>query len=234
MQLVLQHNEVLSSYSAASWQYIAAKDTVSHVTVNAGRLFPCVFAIRAVTEGGFHYCFAEDAAGSNMAAGLTEFLRSAHEIGPYASLSYIFPPEDIQSIEAYNERFWNALKRLHALDTAPWPDSIPFSLRDPNWTFCFDGEPVFPLCLTPAHINRQTRFAKNFSISFQPRWVFKHHLPDKESMEKYSVIIRKRISAFDRTEISPYLGLYGGGHLDAEKYFFHDQNQPLAVPESLR
>jgi uncharacterized protein len=233
MKLVLQHEEVLASYPEGAWQHEAAREAINHVMEDAGRAFPCVFAVSAVAKGGFHYCFADDQAGSNMAAGLTEFLRNAHAIGPYASLSYVFPPDAAQTLEVYNDRFWIALKQLHAVDQRPWPETIPYSLRDSGWTFCFDGEPMFPLCLTPAHVNRRTRYATNFTISFQPRWTFKHHIPSRELMEKYSAIIRRKMATYDSAAISPYLGLYGGGHLDAEKYFFHDDNVPMAFPDSL-
>jgi uncharacterized protein len=233
MKYVFQHDEVLASYPESAWQSVAARQSIDHLMADAGRIFPCVFAVRAVAQGGFHYCFAEDQDGSNMAAGLTEFLRNARTIGPFASLTYVFPPEEVQSLEIYNDRFWSTLKRLHAVDEKPWPADVPYSLRDPNWTFCFDGEPIFPLCLTPAHKKRRTRYAGNFSISFQPRWTFKHHLPNREIMKKYSKLIQDKIGSFDASPVSPYLGLYGNGYLDAEKYFFHDDNIPMIFPDSL-
>jgi hypothetical protein len=234
MQHVLRYDEVLARYPEDAWQNAAARDIASHVTANSGRSFPCVFAVRAVVQGGFRYCFAETAEGGNMAAGLTDFLRNARAVGSYATLFYVFPPNEVQSLERYHDRFWNALKQLHRADEKPWPDHVPYSITDPDWTFCFDGEPLFPLCLTPAHVKKKTRHAQNFSISFQPRWTFKHHLPNFELMQKYSDLIREKMKAFDESPISPYLGLYGAGFLDAQKYFFHDDNLPMCFPESLR
>jgi len=233
MKHVLQHDEVLVRYPETSWQHAAARDYAGHVMAGDGRLFPCVFAVRAMAQGGFHYCFAEDPEGGNMAAALTEFLRHSRAIGPYATLSYVFPPEEVRTLETYHDRFWSALRRLHAADEKPWPDDVPRSMRDPGWTFCFDGEPVFPLCLTPAHVRKQTRHAGYFTISFQPRWTFKHHLPNPEIMRKYSKLIQDKIKTFDSSPISPYLGLYGQGFLDAEKYFFDDKNLPMSFPDSL-
>jgi len=232
MRYILRHDEVLATYPSDAWQNAAAVDAFDHVMSNAGRSFPCPFAVRAAVEGGLHFGFAEDGQGRNIASTLTEFLRSAREIGPYATLSYVFPPENVQSMEVYHRRFWDALKRLRAADQRPWPDDIPYSLTDSDWTFCFDGEAVFPLCLTPAHRKKRTRYAKNFSISFQPRWTFKHHLPNAEIMQKYSKTIRRKIIQFDDSPISPYLGLYGHGALDAEKYFFHDDNLPMQFPSA--
>lgn len=233
MRYVLNHDEVLATYPEGAWQNSAARDTFAHLMANGGRSFPCVFAVGAMVQGGVHYCFAEDANSETMAAGLTEFLRNARAIGPYATLTYVFPPEEVQPLETYRGRFWAALKRLHAVDEKPWPSDIPRCLKDPRWSFCFDGEPIFPLCLTPAHVKRRTRYARNFSISFQPRWTFKCHLPDFEVMQKYSRLIRDKINCFDSVPISPYLGLYGNGFLDAEKYFLHDENLPMGFPDSL-
>jgi FPC/CPF motif-containing protein YcgG len=233
MKLVLSYDEVLEIYPNDTWQNIATRDAIQHVSGESGAGFPCVFAIQAAVKGGFRFCFAEDSDSSNAAAGLRQFLRTARSIGPYATLSYIFPPETPQSLETYNARFWALLKRLHAADEVPWPQDIPYAMQDPNWSFCFDGEAIFPLCLTPAHKKKRTRYALNFSVSFQPRWTFKHHLANSQIMDKYSSLIRKRMQAFDRSAISPYLGLYGKGFLDAEKYFFHEDNLPMEFPDEL-
>lgn len=232
MTHVWGYDEVLARFPETSWQHRAALDSIAHVMSNSGRDFPCMFAVRAVAQRGFYYVFG-DAAGSNLADGLREFLRNARTLGPYSSLSYVFPPEDVLPLEAYNSRFWITLKRLHDLDERPWPPEIPTSLHDSGWTFCFDGEAMFPLCLTPAHVKRRTRHATHFTIAFQPRWTFKHHLPDADIMQKYSVLIQDKIRRFDSTPVSPQLGLYGSGYLDAHKYFFHDDNVLMGHPDSL-
>lgn len=234
MRHVLSHAAVLESFAPDSWQRQAAEDGIEHIMANNGRDFPCVFAIRAVANAGFHYVFADDCDGSNMAEGLREFLGRAHDIGAYATLSYVFPPDAPPlTLEEYHARFWSALFRLHALDTQRWPSDIPTNLTDPDWTFCFEGEAIFPLCLTPAHIKKRTRYASCFTISFQPRWTFKEHLPNAEIMNKYSDLIQQRLHPYDSSPISPQLGLYGAGFLDAYKYFFHDDNILMPHPESL-
>lgn len=230
---MLRFNEVIEAFPDDAWQNLAAQDALAHVTADAGRSFPCMFAVQAAARDGFRFCFAEDVDGRNIVPGLKSFLRSAHDIGPYAALFYVFPPEEVQALETYRDRFWTALRTLHLADERAWPESVPYNLGDPEWTFCFDGEAVFPLCLTPAHTKKRTRYAANFTISFQPRWTFKHHLPDMEIMKKYSTIIQNKMEVFDETPVSPYLGLYGGGFLDAQKYFLHDDNAPMSFPDKL-
>lgn len=231
--LVMSHGEVMARYKENSWQRCAAADSIDHVMANGGRDFPCVFAVRAVAQQGFYYAFAESQKGENLCSSLREFLRKARDFGPYSSLSYVFPPEVPMTLEAYNERFWMTLLRLRREDERSWPIDVPTSLHDQNWTFCFDGEAIFPLCLTPAHLKKRTRYASHFTISFQPRWTFKHHLPDHTIMQKYSALIQSKIEQFDSSPISPQLGLYGTGYLDACKYFFHDDNVKMWYPDTL-
>lgn len=233
MQYAISHEEVLERFPLGSWQHCAASNAIAQIMTSDGRDYPCVFAIQAVAQHGFYYLFAENSMPDNLADGLREFLRCSRTIGPYASMSYVFPPEEVQSLEIYHHRFWEILKTLHANDEKPWPTEIPTTLKHPEWTFCFDGEALFPLCMTPAHRRKRTRFATNFTISFQPRWTFKHHLPDAPTMSKYSLLIQKRVEKYDSSPISPNLGLYGKGYLDANKYFFHDDNHEMPFPENL-
>lgn len=233
MPNVLSIDDVRRSCSIDGWQRLAAEEALAQVAADGGEAFPCVFAAQAAARGGFRFCFANDASGTNMAAGLRAFLRGAREIGPYAALFYIFPPEETWPIDAYRERFWAALARLRAADERAWPDAVPQDLHHQDWTFCFDGEAVFPLCLTPAHVRKRTRHARHFTISFQPRWTFKHHLPDMAIMHRFSKIIQRNMARYDESPVSPFLGLYGSGFLDAQKYFFDDDNLPTAFPDRL-
>lgn len=234
MKHIADYDDVLAKYPETAWERAAARDALDHIAKNTAGPFPCVFAAQAVAKGGLRYCFSPDHEGSNIAAGLTEFLRAARAIGPYATLTYVFPPDEGQpGLDAYRQRFWAALRRLHQADPSPWPEDIPQSPHDPNWTFCFDGEAIFPLCLTPAHQKKRTRYARHLTISFQPRWVFRHHLPDRARMERYSRLIQEKMRGFDASPVSPFLGLYGSGFLDAEKYFFHDDNLAVPFPSSL-
>ena len=230
---VLPYKEVLARFPQDSWQHRAASGAIANVMTNSGRDFPCIFAVQAVAKKGFYFGFADSAEGNNLAVCLREFLRNARAIGPYANFTYVFPPEPDQTFEAYHARFWQTLKRLHDLDERPWPKDIPTSLHDSDWTFCFDGEAMFPLCLTPIHVKKRTRHAPQFAIAFQPRWTFQHHLPDADIMQRYSALIQDKITKFDKSPISPQLGLYGSGYLDADKYFFPDDNIQMPHPSNL-
>jgi len=115
---------------------------------------------------GFRYCFGDLEGEAAIGSALAEFLGVSREIGPYCTLFCIFPPEPSQSLEVYRARFWNLLRRLRRIDPAPWPAHIPTRLEHPDWTFCFAGEPLFPMCTTPKHVTRRSRHSDQFTVTF--------------------------------------------------------------------
>ena len=77
----------------------------------------------------------------------------------------------MKTVAEYNDRFWNFLRGLQIYDAEEWPSDVPQQTTDSHWTFCFNGEPIFPIALTPAHDKRRSRYASNLLIAMQPKWV---------------------------------------------------------------
>jgi FPC/CPF motif-containing protein YcgG len=228
---ILTLEEVEDGFPSGSWQRRSAARTLEAVA-STTEPFPCVFAAQAAMKGALRFSFPDPGRPETLAVALGDFLAQAREIGPLSALLCAFPPDQAQ-IEDYRARFWAVLRALRNLDPDPWPATVPRDLQDPAWSFCFAGEPVFPLCTSPAHQNRRTRQSETFMISFQPRWIFDHHLPSAAVAEKYSRLIQGRMRGYDKIGVSPDLGQYGEGFLDARKYFFLDENAPAPFPASL-
>ncbi|MGB3444635.1 MAG: YqcI/YcgG family protein [Actinophytocola sp.] len=86
---------------------------------------------------------------------------------------------------------------------------IPADTDDPYWEFSFGGTPIFVVCNTPAHVERNSRHSPGFLITFQPRWVFeglKEGTPRGDAARR---VIRGRLRRFDQGAPSPVLGSYG-------------------------
>lgn len=72
-------------------------------------------------------------------------------------------------VDEYTERFWSFLRGLRTIDEQEWPATIPTNTTDGHWRFYFNGEPLFPTALTPAHEKRKSGHASNLIIAMQRR-----------------------------------------------------------------
>ncbi|KAF8859926.1 hypothetical protein BDZ45DRAFT_781296 [Acephala macrosclerotiorum] len=98
------------------------------------------------------------------------YLEEAHQLGPNTSLVIICAPSDqTGTVDDYNSRFWDFLRGLRIYDSEAWPEDVPAKTTDEHWTFCFNGEPLFPIALTPAHEKRRSRYASSLIIAMQPK-----------------------------------------------------------------
>jgi FPC/CPF motif-containing protein YcgG len=190
--------------------------------------FPCTFGVEGFTRDSFRYVFAdgprEDSELLPIAHSLVHYLEIYHTIDRYTSMVVFFKPSAAPcSIDEYRANFWYVLHYLHHHDPKPWPEAIPTDSEDPNWEFCFAGEPIFVVCNTPAHIHRRSRYASGMMIAFQPRWVFEELMAHPRKSERARAIIRARLEKYD--SVPPYhaLGVYGDLHnREWMQYFFPD------------
>jgi FPC/CPF motif-containing protein YcgG len=136
-----------------------------------------------------------------------------------------------KGLPEYHHDFWEMLRNLHILDTAPWPADIPQDTNHQKWTFCFDGTPVFPVAFTPVHERRWSRHAPVHMVALQPKWVLDNLLRTPEKRESATAKVRKLLESYDQVEISPDLTSYGvDGTSEARQLCLWDENDTAKCP----
>ena len=220
----------LAEGSLPDWmarRYRAFDDTMTEAEVP----FPCYFAVDAHMDGHLRYLFAPseatDAGKRAFAEGLATYLEGARDIADISALAVLFePPSDSLSQAAYFDRFWDLLDYLHRHDPAPWPDDVPGDPADPEWEFCFAGEPMFLVARAPCYEYRHSRYTPHgLEVTVQPRWVFDGLGADTEAGQRARRVIRDRLADYDDVARHPDIGDYGvpGVH-EWEQYALPDTN----------
>lgn len=202
------------------------------------KTFPCVYATMGYRSNDHRYVFMEShnpAEPRNiriLAPALREYLRVCKSLGPNTSLVIVCAsPDKDYSVEEYNQHFWDMLRGLRISDTEAWPASVPQETHDAKWTFCFDGEPLFPVSLTPAHQRRWSRHSAVPIIALQPKWVLDNLLGTPEKRENAQNKVRKLLKEYDQVGISPDLTSYGDvGTTEAKQLCLRDENESVVIP----
>ena len=154
----------------------------------------------------------------------------------YASLVIFFEtPENMiaeYQVDDYRQLFWSILTNLTQFDEKEWPADIPTDPTHHQWEFCFDGEPYFTFCATPAHENRKSRHFPCFLLAFQPRWVFKELNDSTAFGRQLKKAIRERLNNYDSIPAHPDLKWYGGeDNYEWKQYFLSDDDiSPAKCP----
>lgn len=167
-----------------------------------------------------------------VALDLAEYLRISTSLGPNTSLVIICAPSEKQrTVEEYNRTFWDMLRGLRVYDPQAWPVGIPQDTEDAKWTFCFNGEPIFPVMLTPAHQERWSRHMSVPVIAVQPKWVLHNLLGPSEKRKAAKSKIRNLLQKYDTIEISPDLTDYGEvGNSEVRQLCLQNKNEPVQCP----
>ncbi|MFC4356652.1 YqcI/YcgG family protein [Halobium salinum] len=187
-----------------------------HRTMTDGDVpFPCYFAVDAHRRGDLRYLFAHDAsteAGrSTVAEGLEAYLDEAPAIADVTALAVFFEPTaGASTVEGVRDRVWGLLDYLHRHDPAPWPETVPEDPADPEWEFCFAGEPLFVVARAPCYERRHSRHTPHgLELTVQPRWVFDGLTGDTEAGREARRVIRERLADYDDAPLHPDVGDYG-------------------------
>lgn len=155
----------------------------------------------------------------------------AQGFGQNTSLVVFEKPTALLNLNEYKQKFWKLLKGIAQSDEANWPANIPQELEHRDWEFCFNGEPIFVVCNTPAHILRQSRRGSTFTLTFQPRWVFKNILGTEKAAQTAFSIVSERLRPYDMIDKSPVLGRYGDENTrEWKQYFLDDFNLEPSCP----
>lgn len=221
------------------WQQ-SAFDHLSSMMSDKQNLYPCVPGQQAFLDDTLRYGFVNDPREDDSIRQLGDMLKHYGEIsrdtGKYASFAAIFDTSSIKeadsSVETFRDLLWSILNRLHHIDEKPWPEGIPTDPYDQAWEFCFNGEPYFAFCATPAHSVRKSRYFPYLLIAFQPRWVFEAINGSTSLGQKLKQAIRKRLLKYDGVDPHPDLKWYGDeNNYEWKQYFLSDdQSSPSKCP----
>ena len=206
-----------------------------------GESFPCYFGANSVREGEPLYTvvpsLTEPASVFGLRDALVTYLDTYEGRSGRASLVTFFEPTDRLTSEAdYHERLWHVLETLHVYDPAPWPDDIPTETDDPEWEFCFGGEPIFPTCRAPFYDTYVSRHCPvGLEITFQPRALFDGITADTPAGEQARETIRSNLEAYDGVCPHANLGDWGvEGDREWHQYLLPetDEESPDSCPVS--
>ncbi|WP_226580376.1 YqcI/YcgG family protein [Halobacillus litoralis] len=219
----------------ADWQ----KEVYEHFSImmtSKDNAYPCVPGVQGFVKNMLRFGFVEDPRTDSSADGLACLLKEygniSRETGNYASLVVFCDTrsliEEEAAIEDYEEIFWALLNATHRLDEAEWPKDIPMDPENQSWEFCYNGEPYFAFCATPAHKVRKSRGFPCLLLAFQPRWVFDEINASTSLGKKLKNIIRKRLVTYDDMPPHPALKWYGQeDNYEWKQYFLHDDDTSI-------
>lgn len=221
---------ISENYSSNSWQAVIFREFEAVLT-SKSRPFPCIFGVAGFTSNQLRFDFLDQLSAKHVSPILSNYLKESRDIGINTSLVLFSKPSPIDTIENYENKFWELLSELAKIDNHTWPEKIPKELDHSKWEFCFEGEPMFVVCNTPAHINRQSRRSSTYMITFQPRWVFDDILGDPETAKRSIAKVRRRLKPYDIIPPSPHLGLYGDkDNREYKQYFLKEDNNEVSCP----
>ena len=177
--------------------------------------YPCHFAINAERNDSARYLFAGDArdrdALRKVREGLRQYLERYQSIAERTTLVMFFkPPTEDQSEQEYRDQFWRVLKFLNERDPEPWPSDVPLDPNDPEWEFCFSGEPMFIVGRAPFYTDRKSRHTLyGLEITIQPRRVLDDISGNTMEGQRARSAIRDRLKDYDDIAPHPDIGDYG-------------------------
>ncbi|MBT2663577.1 YqcI/YcgG family protein [Bacillus sp. ISL-45] len=198
--------------------------------------FPCIPATIGFSMNQLRYGFVGnpgmETTINELASLLTSYTKHSKEIGNYTSLVIFYEtPESMknESVEEFEQLFWNHLSGLSTLDEFDWPEDIPTDPHDPIWEFCFSGEKYFMYCATPAHKNRKSRHFDVMMLAITPRWVLQEFNKSQSYAGRIKAQVRERLAKYDSIAIHPDLNTYGAeDNFEWRQYFLRDDDTSLS------
>ncbi|KAL8729524.1 MAG: hypothetical protein Q9166_004696 [cf. Caloplaca sp. 2 TL-2023] len=166
------------------------------------------------------------------AKAILEYHKQVQSRGRNTSLVLMTPsPIAERSVEDYHKLFWSFLHKLHRLDPKPWPKSIPHDTGAERWCFNFDDTSSFFAVLTPAHRQRQSRYAPNMCMIYQPRYIFDKLFSSAKNRASATKVVRDLVDRYDAIPHSPDISNYASpGTTESRQYFLLDENKTAICP----
>ncbi|KAF4636623.1 hypothetical protein G7Y89_g1461 [Cudoniella acicularis] len=229
--------QVEETYSTDTWQR-QAYDDFTRALIAKDKTFPCIYGTKGYKSNELDFLFLSSEDLNDIetakvgAKAILEYHKILHKRGRNISLVLICPPPTKErTVEEYHLLFWSFLKRLRQLDPQPWPENIPHNTEDEKWCMNFDGKEAFFAVQTPAHKQRLSRFAPNFAIVYQPRFIFDVVFKDPRYRESATKMVRGLLDRYDAIERSPDISDYAvEGTTESRQYFLLDRNVAAVCP----
>lgn len=241
-----RREQLEEKYDMSTWQRLAYEEFKTTLLAKGSglRTYPCVYATMGLRAGDHRCVFLHSDDPSEprnvkiIGPALRAYLRLARRsLGPYTSLVIMAAPPDassgegLLSVDAHNDRFWDLLRGLRIWDGKPWPAGWPQDTSSDKWAYCFDGEPLFPVALTPAHQRRWSRHAPVPLVALQPKWVLDRLLSTPERRTAAVGKVRKLLAEYDQVDVSPDLTTYGeAGTSEVHQLCLRDENETVECP----
>jgi len=233
----LTRTQVLDMFPEGTWQR-TAYDDYTRVLLDEELVFPCVYAAKGFKAEGQNYIFFDSDDLSDprhvraLADALVDFLPRSHDLGPNNSLVILSKQNpNPRTVDEYHALFWELLNGVAKIDEKPWPTSIPKTIDDSKWCFCFAGEPLFTAIQTPAHQTRRSRYAKGVIIAFQPKWIFDILFSTEAKRASALSKVRGLLAKYDPIPRSPDLRNYNDpDSREFQQYFLMDENNSSPPP----
>lgn len=196
----------------AAWKkkrYTAFRETMRETR------YPCHFAVNAERNDTARYLFVgsprDRDALFKLTEGLQQYLERYRAIAERTTLVVFFePPDGDQGEQEYRDQFWRVLEFLNERDPEPWPSDVPEDPNDPEWEFCFSGEPMFIVGRAPFYTDRKSRYTPHgLEITIQPREVLDDISGDTAEGQRARSVIRDRLEEYDDASPHPDIGDYG-------------------------
>lgn len=232
-----QQLEMVSKYPAPSnWKLAAFRNAKAKISEDG---FPCPFSKKSIKQEKAWFCFAdltEESGYSSLVQTLHEYTnlfkisRAPHNLY-FPILVSIKTPDEINTLEKYNEFGWSVLQHLHDNDSYPWPHELPTDPESHLWSFVFSDVALFVNMSTPCHDKRKSRyFGEQLTFVINPRENFDHVAGDTANGREVRNNIRKRIASYDESPICQYLGIYGvEENTEWRQYAVGDDNNSFHV-----
>ena len=233
--------QVEETYDESTWQRQGYEAFAAQL-VDKERIFPCIYGTKGYKANELDFLFlpSEELATMDVAKiaakGIVEYHKFVQSRGRNTSLVLMTPLSDKErSVEEYHKLFWAFLHRLRRLDPKPWPRNIPQNTTAERWCFNFDDTSSFIAVLTPAHRQRQSRYAANLCMIYQPRYIFDAVFTSEKNRISATKTVRNLLDRYDAIPHSPDISDYAKeGTTESRQYFLLDENKSAVCPyESL-
>lgn len=215
----------IETSSLSGWKLDAYHEIEATVSRNS---FPCIFSRNAIKKQLAMFTFVETLETrdiTTLASALSAYVELSRRWTGTLDTAYPLlavvardatPTKRLNDFHRYG---WDILKRLHSMDSHPWPDNVDSTLDSPHWSMCFAGMPLFINMSCPAHLERRSRnLGGNLVLVINPRDRFDVFASNSPSGRNTRARIRSRIAAYDGCPHSPELGEYGSGSLEWKQY----------------
>lgn len=159
----------------------------------------------------------------------TNFVISNEQENIYLSPLVVIFSEEVYLKGPQHKIGWELLNWIHERDIEPWPNEIPTDPNDSNWTFCFNGVPLFINISSSDHkVLLSRNLGKDLYFIINPRANFDYVASvETKSGKLIRQQIRTRVAEYNSEEASKFLGFYGEkDNLEWKQYQLPEINLP--------